>query len=163
MNNKIIIVDIDNTISKVGDRKRHLNENPPNYEEFHKRCNEDKPIEHIINLIYILSFKYKIVYVTMRPETLRYKTNLFITNTKLFYNASNNKLLMRKVNDKRNDSIIKLELIKQHRISINDIEFAIEDNDSVIRAYTKAGIKCIKVIEDYKPKRIRKANHKTRA
>jgi hypothetical protein len=40
----IVIVDIDGTISKVGDRIKYLKQDPKDWESFYKDCFEDEPI-----------------------------------------------------------------------------------------------------------------------
>jgi hypothetical protein len=151
----IIIVDIDGTIQKIGDRKEHLKESPPNYDLFHDKFEEDEPIEHMCRLISILTLTRNIVFVTQRPKRLFKQTGHWIRR---YTGLTSFHLHMRVDNDLREPEIVKPELITKH-VNVDDILFAIDDSDKVIKAYCKLGIECIKVIDSdkaMKPKRMRR-------
>ena len=79
--NKVVIVDIDGTIAKVGDRLNHLHETPCNWDAFYDRCDEDEPISEMIDLVYSLYLEqYGIVFCTGRRESCREKTVNWINN-----------------------------------------------------------------------------------
>lgn len=131
-----VIVDIDNTISIVGNRIKLL----PNYTEFHKRCNEDQPINYIIELIQLLSTNYNIVFLTMRPLSVMNITKDFLNNFFLNY-----KLLMRDDNCIKDANIFKIEELTKNGYNKENIYIAIDDNDSVIKSFMNRGINCMKV------------------
>ena len=132
-----IIVDIDNTISKIGKRAELL----PNYVEFHVRCHEDKPIYYVIDLVKALSMTYNIVFLTMRPESVRYITEQFIDK----YINIKYKLLMRPDNNIQDAHIFKLDKLITNGYNKDNILFAIDDNDKVIDMFMSASINCMKV------------------
>jgi len=75
MNKKIAIFDIDGTITKVGGRKKLIENEPKNWDEFYYRCNEDEPNMHIIDLAISLWKKYYLLFFfTGRRESCRVKT-----------------------------------------------------------------------------------------
>ena len=43
MKKDIVIVDIDGTIAKVGDRLKYLQQEPKDWDSFYEHCNEDNP------------------------------------------------------------------------------------------------------------------------
>ena len=47
---RTVIVDIDGTISKVGDRLKFLKQTPKDWDSFYNDCFEDEPILEIIDL-----------------------------------------------------------------------------------------------------------------
>jgi len=51
MEKEIVLVDIDGTISKVGDRLRYLEQKPKDWDSFYEACGEDEPIDEIIRLV----------------------------------------------------------------------------------------------------------------
>ena len=75
---KIVIVDIDGTISKVGDRLKYLQQSPKDWDKFYEACFEDKPISPIINLIKLLILDHKIIFCTGRRESVREQTTDWI-------------------------------------------------------------------------------------
>jgi len=152
---KTIIVDVDDTITIVGDRRNTINKINTDYTEFHNRCLEDKPNGYVIRLLSNLLNQYNLLFVTIRPESIRNKTIKQIEN---FLPIVNPNVLMNDESINNSAATIKLNMIK-NAIDIDTIEFALEDNDKVIKEYSKAGIKCLKVISQdkaIKPKRIRK-------
>ena len=67
MNRDIVIVDIDGTIAKVGDRLKYLQQEPKDWDSFYEHCDEDEPIEDIIRVVKDLYFcGYNIVFCTGR-------------------------------------------------------------------------------------------------
>jgi len=152
---KFIIVDLDNTLYKVSDRIKLL----PDYDVFHRRCYEDKPNEHIVAIIKRFANEYKIVFLTMRPVKYMNRTMLMLErDVHLYYD----RLIMRANNDMREAHVYKLHMLKVHGLNKDNILFAIDDNESVIKAYSDAGINCLKVVapNSYKPKRINKYKKK---
>ena len=71
MAKKIVIIDIDGTISKVGDRLKYLQQTPTDWDSFYEACFEDEPIIEVIELVKHLEQKYQILYCTGRRESVR--------------------------------------------------------------------------------------------
>ena len=73
---KIVVCDIDGTISKVGNRIKYLEQSPKDWDAFYGACGEDKPIVPIIKLVENLmhSTMYQIVLCTGRRESCREDT-----------------------------------------------------------------------------------------
>lgn len=143
----IVIVDIDGTIQRIGNRAKHLKSEPPNYDLFHDKFEEDAAIWHTCKLIYALYLTgHNIVFVTQRPKRLFNSTGLWITSE---IGINRFDLHMRADDDNREPWIVKPELITNN-MHIDDILFAIDDSDEVIKAYCKLGIECIKVVDPVK-------------
>ena len=51
---RIVVVDIDGTISQVGERLKYLKQEPKDWDSFYNDCFEDEPIEEMIDLVYSL-------------------------------------------------------------------------------------------------------------
>ena len=68
---KVVIVDIDGTIAKLGDRLKYLNQEPADWDSFYLASGEDEPIQVIIDLVNVLKNSYTIVYCTGRSEKAR--------------------------------------------------------------------------------------------
>ena len=52
MTSGTILVDIDGTISKVGDRIKYLQQEPKNWDSFYEACDEDECITTIKYIIF---------------------------------------------------------------------------------------------------------------
>lgn len=143
---KMIIVDIDGTLSKVDDRLWYLKRNPPDWDEFYARCGEDKPIDEIVSLVIHLSKFYKVVFCTGRRESCRTITEKWLNDHGL---SEYHSLLMRENADHRHDVDVKPELLLKAGITIgaNDIAFVIEDRNSMVKKWRELGLTCIQVAE----------------
>ena len=143
MNKKIVIVDIDGTISKVGDRLKHLKETPKNWDKFYERCGEDQPEKDIIELIQFLQMKYKIIFLSGRRESTRKTTADWIgAHVQLDDSAT---LYLRKNNDLRHDTEVKPDLLKESGIDICKIAFILEDRDSMVNKWREMGMRVLQV------------------
>ena len=145
----IVIVDIDGTIARVGDRLECLQRKPKNWDEFYDRCDEDKPIQEIIGLInamcvgfFELGLKIEIVFCTGRKEAVRDKTIKWIDK---HFTVFNYRLLMRKDGDFRHDTVAKPELLEEAGIKLEDIAYVLEDRDSMVKKWRELGLTCLQV------------------
>lgn len=134
---KIVLVDIDGTISKVGDRLKHITKPDPDWDSFYEACVEDAPIHPIINLVSLLCEKYDIVYCTGRRESVRTKTMMWLN---YYLRVPCRDLLMRKDGDKRHDTIVKPELLSEANLSIKDIAYVLEDRNSMVSMWRGLGL-----------------------
>jgi hypothetical protein len=144
---KYIIVDIDGTISKVGDRLKYLKESPKDWDAFYDSCFDDEPINEIIDLVECLECdpKHIIVFCTGRRESCRPATELWIA--KHFYKTFKYKgLIMRPNNDIRDDTLCKIDQLRQ-RVDFKDIKFVLEDRNSMVEKWRELGVKCLQVAE----------------
>lgn len=68
---KYVIVDIDGTLSRVGWRKKFLDEPVPDWDNFYEACDSDEPIVEIINLTNRLSSHYRVVLCSGNYDIVR--------------------------------------------------------------------------------------------
>lgn len=139
-NKNIVIVDIDGTIAKVGERLKYL-QGKPDYTKFYASCFDDEPITEIVDLVKLLGSKYTIVYCTGRREEVRDQTAHWLFK----YHLPIGKLLMRPNGDKRHDVICKPEQLKNAEILLEEIAFVLEDRNSMVKTWRKLGVKCLQV------------------
>lgn len=147
MKNKIVIVDVDGTITNCKDRvDKYLS--VQDYEGFLMHCGEDKPNKDIIELVELLSTKYKIVFLTGREHRVNDITQKWIKdNIKL--ECPNSKIIYRKDYDLRHDMIVKPENLKAYLAKNPDEEvfLILEDRNSVVDIWRKLGFRCLQVAE----------------
>ncbi len=143
---KIIIVDIDGTISKPGDRLKYLQQDKPNWDAFYEACFEDEPIQEIVEMVDTLAATYQIVFCTGRKESVGEKTIEWVN--KYFKNLRDNSvLLMRRNGDLRHDTRVKPELLKLAEIDLGNVAFVLEDRDSMVKCWRGLGLRCLQVAE----------------
>ena len=139
-----IIVDIDGTISKVGDRLKYLKQEPTDWDSFYDACFEDKPITNVIGMLHNLSDTYNLVFCTGRRESVRTQTVKWLVKYG-FYISDN--LLMRPNNDYRHDTIVKPEQLEKARIELKNIAFVLEDRNSMVKKWRDLGLTCMQVAD----------------
>lgn len=140
----IIIVDIDGTISKVGDRLKYLQQEKKDWDSFYEHCDEDEPIKDIIQLVEdMYEACYTIIFCTGRRESVRTKTMRWIEDNLFIGNMW--RLLMRKDGDWRHDTEVKPELLDKNNITPDDVLFILEDRDSMVQKWRELGYRCLQV------------------
>jgi hypothetical protein len=149
MSKNIVIVDIDGTISKPGERLKYLQQDPKDWDSFYADCFDDEPIPEMVELVKNLSFGegidglYEIIFCTGRRECVRDKTINWLYAHLDLYPMNDDELLMRKDGDLRPDAIVKPELIREAGIDFNDIAFVLEDRNSMVAEYRRLGLICL--------------------
>ena len=145
---RIVIVDIDGTISKVGERLKYLTQEPKDWDSFYNDCFEDEPIIEMVDLVYDLYLqRYQLVFCTGRRESCREKTINWFNKHFEPEIAKYSKLLMRPNKDHRHDSEIKPELLKNAGIELDSIAFVLEDRNSMVQKWRELGLICLQVAD----------------
>lgn len=138
---KAIIVDLDGTLAI------HKNRGPFEYD----KIDTDTPNKPVVTLVKIMKeYGYDILFVSGRDEVSREITTNWLYD--VFENVggleypSELKLIMRKRNDNRKDSIVKKELFGEHIKNKYYIEFVLDDRNSVVSMWrTELGLPCFQV------------------
>ena len=150
MSKNIIVVDIDGTIAKVGDRLKSLQQEKKDWDAFYEHCDEDEPIKDMCRLVVDLyEMGNEIVFCTGRRESVREKTKEW-----LFWNviaSDDPNLLMRKDRDWRHDTEVKPELLAKwmwcNKVEPSDIYLILEDRDSMVTKCRELGYRCLQVAD----------------
>ena len=143
---KVIVVDIDGTIAKVGDRLKYLQQELKNWDAFYEHCDEDEPIGDIVRLVEnFWECGYDIVFCTGRKTSVRGKTIKWIHQHLDI--GVNYDLLMRKDNDWRPDTEVKPEMLTNAGYSPENVWLILEDRDSVVAKLRQLGYTCIQVAD----------------
>jgi hypothetical protein len=115
------LVDVDGTVALKGDR------DPYDW----SRVRDDTPNENVLRVVRALSAKDDIVYLSGRDEVCRYETMLWLQD---YTFARIDGLFMRGAGDKREDSIIKLELLREYVM-----------HTRVVAMWRSIGLTCLQV------------------
>jgi len=127
-----ILVDIDGTLAHSSGKRNHYDMTKVQVDDV------DFVIKTIVNT---LSKKYKIIVVTGRDEFCRSDTQQWLSNNGI----NHNKLLMRKNDDKRRDSLIKADIFWDDIDPHYNVLCVLDDRDQVIEMWRDLGIKCLQV------------------
>lgn len=132
---KIVLFDIDNTVSQAGWRDS-LKPPGSSWDEYHAACAHDKPNEEIVELIHTLCIaNYSCLGFTRRPEKWRATTNLWMMTNKV----SLSWFFMANDKEYRNQLEVKLELIERGftEPQRRDIHFVVDDDPELCAAITE--------------------------
>ncbi len=134
-NTRAIIVDIDWTVAK------NVSRSPYDY----SKVSEDKPHNDIIELVLLLEQEwFEVLFVSWRDASCRKDTMDWIE--KYMDTWSEYKLYMRAEGDKRNDTIVKYEIL-QELVKGYYIQYVLDDRDRVVKMWREAWLICLQVAE----------------
>lgn len=140
--NKYIIVDIDGTIAKVGDRLKYLQQEQKDWDLFYEHCDEDEPILDVVNIVKSLyKAGHGIIFCTGRRESVRAKTEKWIQEH-VGLTPNEYSLLMRKDNDWRHDVIVKPLMLN---VPAGEVLCVLEDRNSMVNKWRELGYTCLQV------------------
>ncbi|MDO9069788.1 MAG: hypothetical protein Q7W05_15215 [Deltaproteobacteria bacterium] len=143
---RIVLVDIDGTISKLGDRLVHLQGEKPDWDSFYSRCHEDEPIKKIAELVRALARSYEVVYCSGRREDVKKLTIGWFAMHDIYW-MQHTQVLMRKRDDYRHDVDVKPELLQEAGIGLDEIEFVLEDRNCMVKKWRDLGLTCLQVAD----------------
>lgn len=141
------IVDIDGTVADASHRVHHIKKQPKDWDAFFAGCADDKPIRHMTDLVSHMWLTAYIVFVSGRPEWLRDVTTKWLYKHGVQPAKAEIALYMRPEKDRRDDDIIKFELLHKLREDGWDPVMAFDDRDRIVRMWRANGIPCLQVAE----------------
>lgn len=128
----VVIFDIDGTLAK------NISRSPYDM----TRVLEDEYHRDIAHLVYIMSLDRQIIYVSGRDDSCREDTIKWLSRIPIANPEWS--LYMRKEGDKRNDAIIKYEILKELNKTFN-IRYIFDDRDRVVKMAREAGFRVLQV------------------
>jgi len=136
---KIVLVDIDHTISNAFNRDHMIG---GEWDEYHAASINDEPVADVVNLLRSLATDYELIGITARPEKWRHLTfNWFIR-----HGIPIDAILMRPDDCYDPSPKLKMDLALQTYKSLKDnVAFILEDRDDVCAAFREAGITVLQV------------------
>jgi len=139
MKQRALIIDIDHTLADPTHREWLFNMEPKDWDLIHQNASLDKVNEWCKNIVVNYhKLGYKILFITGRNEKYYGQTHDWLTNNLpidiLFT------LHMRKDNDLRQDFVVKEEIYMKDVVEYYDVEFAVDDKQSVIDMWRRNGL-----------------------
>ncbi|NMC59217.1 MAG: hypothetical protein GYA51_07535 [Candidatus Methanofastidiosa archaeon] len=145
---QIVIVDIDGTISKVGERLKYIKQEPKDWDSFYEDCFDDEPVGVILALIRDLyDAGYPIALCTGRRSSCREKTVQWLNKYDCEYLTKFSPILMRPNGDMRHDIEVKPELLEIAGYTPDKVAFILEDRTSMCKKWRELGYTCLQVAD----------------
>lgn len=139
---KTWIVDIDGTVADNGHRIHYITNGSKDWEAWHKYAHLDKPITPMVELLNMAKASgIKIVLCTGRDEKCR-KDTVYWFN---YHHIPYDELYMRKAGDRRDDDVVKYELLEQIRADGYDPILVFDDRERVVKMWRNQGLLCYQV------------------
>ena len=147
-----VISDLDNTLTVIKDRLRHIENGKKDWDAFHSECFNDelnKPVAEILRRFLstdkATSGKYWVEIWTGRPERHRPETEDWLS----YYNIVPNVLRMRGENDKRPDIRVKGDWLKDcWEIDRMWPDLVLDDRTHAVNWWRNQGITCLQVAQN---------------
>lgn len=139
---KCWIVDIDGTVANTEHRIHYITNGHKNWDAWHAHAHKDEPIEQMVDLLDMaVTFGIKIVLCTARDEKRREDTVKWFKEHEIPYDV----LYMRKIGDRRDDDIVKFELLERIYEDGYEPTLVFDDRDRVVKMWRAAGLRCFQV------------------
>lgn len=135
-----IIIDLDGTLCNTDHRQHYMTGPKKDWLSFYRGiCNDS--INSWCAEIYQLFSKngFTVIFVSGRPEEYRDRTELWMSKREI----NPQHLFMRKSNDFRKDSVIKLEIYREHIEPYFNVSFCIDDRKQVTDMWRSIGLTCL--------------------
>lgn len=138
MTQELVIFDIDGTLADISQRIHHIRNRPKNWDAFNAGMAKDKAIHSMIRLCNILyTAGLHIILCSGRDERNRPETVEWLKQQGVNYHE----LWLRKDNDKRQDAVIKREMLQN--VDKSRILFIVEDRSRVVEMWRSEGLTCL--------------------
>lgn len=135
----VVVFDIDGTLTDEHHRKQYRD--AKDWETYFSKCDEDTPIEHVIELVRDYKKKgYEIWLMTGRVETCKEKTIAYMEK----HNVPYDRLKMRSKGVMLPDYVLKPAWIGKY-IGKERVEVIYDDREKVIEGFRKKGLNVIDV------------------
>lgn len=131
-----VIIDLDGTLANCQHRMHYIEGPKKNWDAFFDNCLDDSVIHPMLHMMQILSEKYKIVFVTARPEKNRELTTKWLQNHGIVYDS----LYMRKNVDYNKSPIVKKNIVLSLFEKGYNPVFSFDDRPDCVAMFQELGI-----------------------
>jgi hypothetical protein len=160
MDKEIILCDVDGTLADVNHRLHYIKNDDGtlkpyaerDWDSFNEACAEDRPNTDVIEvlrslvrspngerLVYFLSGRNEVV----RDTTVAWLQKYVLPNESKI--SINKDLRMRKADDRRPDTEVKLEMVRELGLTPDDVLCILDDRQCVVDMWRENGFRCLQV------------------
>lgn len=146
----LYLFDLDGTLADCQHRVHFLNntDDPNRWRKFYAACGQDKPIQHVIEVMNSLLYARNDVWVVSgRSDECREQTEAWLTNHSAFFGYMGScHVIMRRAGDTRPDNEVKQEMLDNMLVDDRErIAAVFDDRDRVVAMWRSNGIPCYQV------------------
>ena len=146
MKEKALIVDIDGTLSDNTHRLHMFNENVKDWTAINEQSRYDLPVMWCQEMVHMYNRAgYKILFITGRAAEAEGVTREWLM--RYISPEVDWSLMMRPSDDTREDWVVKKDIYNQKVMPFYEVEFCLEDRDSVTNMWRGLGLVCLQVKE----------------
>ena len=140
---KIVLCDLDGTLSDTEHRVHHVRGKRRDYEAFFAASKDDPPIEPVIALVRALAAAgHEIHIVSGRRDDTRADTEAWLE----LHGVSYHRLVLRPYDDRTPDHLLKRQWFEAD-YRAEDVLLALEDRSRVVAMYRELGVTCLQVAD----------------
>lgn len=140
---KLVLCDLDGTLSDTKHRERFVRQKPRDYDSFFAAAGEDDPIPAVIAVVRALKAAgYEIHIITGRRDDTRGVTEAWLQEHEVPYD----RLVMREFHDHTPDDDLKRGWFHRDYVK-EDILCVLEDRNRVVKMWRELGLTCLHVAE----------------
>lgn len=136
MKPEALIVDLDGTLADIRVRLKHLSGKKKDWKSFNKTIETDELHEWCRQIIVRFAIDHKIIIVSGRTDDLKKETEAWLKK----FDVPFHYLFMRKGNDFRSDTIVKLEIYEREIRDKFRITFVLDDRQKVVDMWRAEGL-----------------------
>lgn len=144
-----IICDLDGTLANCEHRVHHVRDKPKNWDMFYAGIRKDEinmPVLFVLDaLLNREPVHFSLIFCSGRPERCREDTEWWLREF-CGFGRNDYTLLMRKDGDRREDYIVKQEILDEH-IDKERVLFVLDDRQQVVDMWRRNGLTCFQVAE----------------
>lgn len=144
---KCVIFDIDGTLADNSHRLHFItNQRPKDWESYNNAMPLDEPIEPMVLLCRAINLTIPVLLTSGRNESYRDTTEMWLGEN----NIKHAGMFMRRDGDRREDYIVKREMLQEIRMLLFDPIIVIDDRKQVVDMWRRQGLICLQCREgDY--------------
>lgn len=144
MKKKIIIFDLDGTLANTEHRSHYLLHTPKKWDDYFSAAKDDSLIEKIAEIYRVFQEQEYLIYIMSgRSNATRDDTESWLLGHGLRYE----KLWLRRIGDKRADTVVKKNWVKEAKLTPEDVFVVFEDRNKVVSMWRELGFTCLQVAE----------------
>ncbi len=138
-----VLCDLDGTLCDITHRLKYANGPEKDWKKFFEGIPDDTIHINTLELLNKYTEEgHRVIFISARPDTYRKETKEWLAKE---YSQNYETLIMRRSNDKREDSIIKQEIYDRYFRDKYDVHCVIDDRPRVIRMWRANGLEVIDV------------------
>lgn len=140
---KEVLVDLDGTLADITHRLHFVKQEPKDWKGFFQTIMQDSPRKEVIEQVKKYKDTHNIVIVSARPENYKHDTIIWLYQ---YLGIWFDTIIMRRAEDKREDSLVKKEILERY-FDKENIECVFDDRPRVIRMWREQGLQVVDVGE----------------